>query len=549
MARDDGETVKPILMSVDDEPHVLNAIARDLRAQYQDEYRVVKVGSGPEALEAVQEYKRRSTPIALFLVDQRMPGMTGVELLTEAIKLYPDAKRVLLTAYADTDAAITSINTIDLDYYLMKPWDPPEERLYPVLDDLLGDWAATVPVDYQGIRVAGTLWSPRSHDVKEFLARGQIPYRWLDIEKDREARELVEASAGHTARLPVVFFPDGSVLRDPDLNELAEQLGLRSPALQPFYDLIIVGAGPAGLAAAVYGASEGLKTAVVERKVPGGQAGTSSRIENYLGFPRGIGGADLARRAATQARRLGAEILVAQEATTLKVDGPYRTVVLDDGSELRCHALLLATGVRVRTLDVPGVEPLLGASVYYGAATSEAVNYKGCRVVVVGSGNSAGQGAMFLSRYASEVTILIRGEALEQTMSRYLVDQVEATDNITVMAHTEILAVAGEGRLESLTTRTADSTDEVTWPADAIFVFIGAVPRSEIASGLLELDDAGFVLTGCSPPGTCGTTRHGASPRPSDREPWRSRSCTSTSRPSERVALVRPGSRRPGRPP
>ncbi len=419
-----------------------------------------------------------------------------MEFLTEAIRLYPDAKRVLLTAYADTDAAITSINTIDLDYYLMKPWDPPEERLYPVLDDLLGDWAANVPVDYEGIRVAGTLWSPRSHEVKDFLARGQIPYRWLDIEKDDEARELVEASTGGTVHLPVVFFPDGTTLEDPDLNDLAVKLGLRAPALQPFYDLIIVGAGPAGLAAAVYGASEGLRTAVVEMAVPGGQAGTSARIENYLGFPRGIGGADLARRATTQARRLGAEILASQEVTGLKVEDPYRLVILDDGTELRCRALLLATGVRVRTLDVPGVEPLLGASVYYGAATSEAVNYSGGRVVVVGSGNSAGQGALFLSRFASEVTILIRGESLAESMSRYLIDQIDATDNIGVRSQSEITSVIGDGHLETVTVRDRATEQESTVPADAIFVFVGAVPRSDIARGVLELDEGGFVLTG-----------------------------------------------------
>ncbi len=488
--------VKPVVMTVDDEPHVLNAIARDLQAHYQKDYRIVRAASGAEGLEAVREFKRRGTPVALFLADQRMPGMSGVEFLAQAITLYPDSKRVLLTAYADTDAAIVSINAIDLDYYLMKPWDPPEERLYPVLDDLLDDWQASVPVPYDGIRVAGTLWSPGSHAVKEFLARSQIPYQWLDVEKDSRARELVEASTGDRTRLPVVVFPDGSSLVDPDLHALAEKVGLGAGAQQPFYDLVVVGAGPAGLAAAVYGASEGLRTAVVEREVPGGQAGTSSRIENYLGFPNGISGADLARRAATQAKRLGAEILVAREVTGIRVEDPYRVVALDDGSELRCRALVLATGVRVRELDAPGVAPLVGASVYYGAATSEAMHYRDRTVVVVGSANSAGQGALFLSRYASQVIMLIRGTSLAAHMSRYLIDQIERTANITLRTTTEVASVAGAEHLDSVTTRNTATGATETIPADAVFIFIGAVPRTDLVRGLLELDPAGFVLTG-----------------------------------------------------
>jgi thioredoxin reductase (NADPH) len=487
---------KPVLMTIDDEPQVLNAIARDLQAHYQKDYQIVKAGSGAEALETVQEFKRRSTPVALFLVDQRMPGMSGTEFLVDAIKLYPDSKRVLLTAYADTEAAITSINAIDLDYYLMKPWDPPEERLYPVLDDLLSDWLASVPVPYDGIRVAGTLWSAGSHNVKEFLARSQIPYQWLDIEKDSVARELVESGSAGRARLPVVFFPDGSTLVDPELRALAEKVGLRAPAAQPFYDLIIIGAGPAGLGAAVYGASEGLRTVVIEQEAAGGQAGTSARIENYLGFPKGISGADLARRATTQAKRLGAEILTAQTVTGLRVEDPYRIVTLDDGSELSCHALLIATGVKVRELDVPGIEPFIGASVYYGAATSEAVHYQGRRVFVVGGANSAGQGAIFLSRFAAEVTILIRGASLKATMSRYLIDQIEATPNISLRVSTEITAAAGSDRLETITlsNRTTGAAEIV--PADAVFIFIGAVPHSDIVAGIVERSEAGFILTG-----------------------------------------------------
>ena len=445
--------VKPVIMTVDDEPQVLNAVARDLQSRYREDYRIVKAGSGPEALEAIAEFERRNTPIALFVVDQRMPGMSGTEFLTEAIKHYPDSKRVLLTAYADTDAAITSINAIDLDYYLLKPWDPPDERFYPVLNDLLDDWRANTPPVYEGIRVAGILWSPTTHAVKDFLARSQIPYQWLDIEKNEGARELVEATTPGSTRLPVVFLPDGMVLACPDLHELADRIGLRAPPQAPFYDLIVIGAGPAGLAAAVYGASEGLRTAVIEREVPGGQAGTSSRIENYLGFPHGISGADLARRAVTQARRLGAEILSPQTVTALRLEDSYKIVTLDDGSELRSRAVVLATGVEARTLGIPGEERLNGASVYYGAAASEAMSYSGCDVVVVGGANSAGQGAMFLSRYAAAVTILVRGESLARSMSKYLIDQIEATPNITVRPHMQVTGLEGESRLTSLTVR------------------------------------------------------------------------------------------------
>jgi thioredoxin reductase (NADPH) len=487
---------RPVILTIDDEPQVLNAIARDLQSHYKSDYRIVKAGSGTDALETVREFKRRNISVALFLVDQRMPVMSGVEFLEEAIKLYPDARKVLLTAYADTDAAIASINAIDLDYYLMKPWDPPEERLYPVLDDLLGDWLAGARLPYDGIRLAGTQWSATSHNVKEFLARSQIPYQWLDIERNAEARALVESASDDMSRLPTLFFPDGSVLVDPDLRTLAEKVGLRAPAKQPFYDLIIIGAGPAGLAAAVYAASEGLRTVVIEKEVAGGQAGTSARIENYLGFPKGISGADLARRAVTQAKRLGAEILTAQEVTALRIEDPYRLVTLDDGSELSCHALLVATGVRVRELDVPGIKPLIGASVYYGAATSEAVHFQGRKVFVIGGANSAGQGAVFLSRYASEVTILIRADSLYKSMSRYLIDQIERTENITLRVNTEVAAVSGDGHLESITLKDRVSGEAETLPADAIFIFIGAVPHSDLAAGIVERTEAGFILTG-----------------------------------------------------
>lgn len=487
---------KPIIMTIDDEPHVLNAIARDLQAHYKSDYQIVKAGSGPEALETVQEFKRRNAPVALFLADQRMPAMSGVELLAEAIKLYPESKRVLLTAYADTDAAIASINAIGLDYYLMKPWDPPEERLYPVLDDLLSDWLASVPVPYDGIRVAGTLWSASSHTVKDFLARSQIAYKWLDIERDSAARALVETAAEGRPRLPVLFFPDGSTLTDPDLRTLADKVGMTTHAERPFYDLIIIGAGPAGLAAAVYGASEGLRTIVIEKDAAGGQAGTSARIENYLGFPQGVSGADLTRRATTQAKRLGAEILTAQEVVGLRVEDPYRIVTLGDGSELNCHAILISTGVKVREIDVPGIEPLIGASVYYGAATSEAVNYQDKRVFVIGAANSAGQGAMFLSQYAREVTLLIRADSLKKSMSKYLIEQIERTQNISLRVNTEMTAVAGSEHLETITLKNNATGETETVAADAIFVFIGAVPCSAIVAGIVERSDAGFILTG-----------------------------------------------------
>jgi thioredoxin reductase (NADPH) len=487
---------KPIIIAVDDEVPVLNAVSRDLRTHFQDDYRIVKAESAEDALEAVKEFKRRNEPIALFLVDQRMPSMSGVEFLAEAIRLYPETKRVLLTAYADTDAAIASINEIGLDYYLSKPWDPPEERLYPVLDDLLSDWVASVPVPYDGIRVAGTLWSARSHDVKDFLARSQIPYQWLDIERNVEARDLVESTSKGQPRIPMLFFPDGTTLVDPDFRALVAKVGMPTDARSQFYDLIIIGGGPAGLAAAVYGASEGLRTLVVEKGAAGGQAGTSARIENYLGFPQGISGADLTRRATTQALRLGAEILTAQEATGLRVEDYYRYVTLSDGSELSARAVLVATGVKVREFDVPGIEPLAGASVYYGAATSEAENYRGSKVFVIGGANSAGQGAIFLSRFASEVTMVIRGESLGAGLSQYLVDQIATTENISVRLHSEVTEMHGTDHLEAITIATSTTGESETVPADAVFIFIGAVPHTDFVRGVVALDERGFVYTG-----------------------------------------------------
>jgi thioredoxin reductase (NADPH) len=488
---------KPIMLTIDDDPQVLDAIERDLRQHYGADYRIIKAGSGTEALETVQQLKQRNTPIALFLVDQRMPNMTGIEFLEEALKLYPDTRKVLLTAYADTEVAIASINSIGLDYYLMKPWDPPEQHLYPVLDDLLSDWLATVPVPYDGIRVAGTQWSASSHHTKDFLARNQIPYQWLDIEKDTPAREMVEAvSKGHY-QLPVVFFPDGSVLVEPDSRTLAEKVGLQTQAKLPFYDLIIIGAGPAGLAAAVYGTSDlGLRTVVIEREATGGQAGTSSRIENYLGFPKGLSGADLARRATAQAKRLGAEILAPQEAVRVRLEDPYRFVTFRDGKELSCRALLIATGMSISKLKAPGVEALTGAGIYYGAAVTEAAHYQGEHVFVVGGANSAGQGAIFLSRYAAKVTMLMRGNSLGLKMSQYLIDQIKGTDNIEVLLQTEVVEVHGKGRLEAITIINHETGKTQTMPAAAMFIFIGAIPHSDLVAGVVERNSAGFILTG-----------------------------------------------------
>lgn len=487
---------KPIIMTIDDEMSVLNAIERDLRRHYHGEYRIIKVNSGQRALEVTHQLKQRNDSVALFLADQRMPNMSGTEFLAEAGLIYPDARKVLLTAYADTQAAIDSINNIGLDFYLMKPWDPPEQKLYPTLDDLLSDWWQTAPPEYDGIRVAGTLWSPKSHDVKDFLARNRIPYLWQDIEVDASARALVEALGDDTHQLPVVFFPDGSTLIAPENLEIAEKLGLHTQAAMPFYDLIIVGAGPAGLGAAVYGASEGLRTLMIDQHATGGQAGTSSRIENYLGFPKGISGADLAERATAQANRLGAEILSPREVKRVRVDGPMCYVTLGDDTELGCKALIIATGVTVRKLDAPGVERLTGAGIYYGAALTEAANFRDREVFVVGGANSAGQGAMFFSRYASKVTMLVRGDGLAASMSQYLIDQIDATPNIEVITGAQVIEAHGADRLEELTIQNAKDSRSERVPAAALFLFIGAAAHSSFVADLVERNSAGFVLTG-----------------------------------------------------
>jgi thioredoxin reductase (NADPH) len=485
---------KPVLFTVDDDAEVLGAIERDLRQHYRSDYRILKAGSGREALDAARQLKERGTPVALFLVDERMPEMTGTQLLREVIPLFPDAKRVLLTAYADTEAAISGINDIGLDHYLLKPWHPPDQKLYPILDDLLSDWTAHVRLPYEGIRVAGARSSPRSLAVKEFLSSSQIPYQWIDVDRDPTAGELIR-TRGDVAKLPVVFFPDGSRLSAPSNREVAEKLGLQMRARQPFYDLAIVGGGPAGLAAAVYGASEGLRTVLLERSAPGGQAGTSSRIENYLGFPSGISGADLARRADAQARRFGAEVL-RQEVVGLRREDPYRFVRLADGSEVSSYSVVLAMGVSVRRLEVPGIEALLGAGIYYGAALTEAATYRGQDIGILGAGNSAGQGALFFSGYARRVTLLIRGDSLAKSMSRYLIDRISAAPNIDVVSGVEVSRASGEGRLEKLTLRSCGDGAEREVPAAALFIFIGAAPRTESVAGVVAMDEKGYVRTG-----------------------------------------------------
>ena len=487
---------KPIIFTLDDEPQVLNAVNRDLRQHYRGDYRIMKAGSGAEALTAVHQLKQRNEAIALFLVDQRMPEMSGTEFLAQTMTLYPQARKVLLTAYADTEAAIASINKIGLDFYLMKPCDPPDQHLYPVLDDLLNDWLANVPVPYDGIRVAGTQWSASSHATKDFLSRNRIPYQWLDIELDAEARALVETVDNEQHQLPVVFFPDGTTLVKPDNLTLAGKCGLRTQATQEMYDVIVIGAGPAGLGAAVYGASEGLRTLMIDKEATGGQAGTSSKIENYLGFPSGVSGTDLARRATAQATRLGAEILTAQEVTGIRIEDPYRFVTLSDGTELGCKALVIATGVTTRQLDIPGTQGLIGAGIYYGAAMTEAANYSGKHVFVVGGANSAGQGAMFFARFASKVTILVRGSSLAMGMSQYLVDQINDTPNIEVLTRSVVTAVHGQQHLEAITIQNNQTNEEETVPAAAMFVFIGAIPHTEVVAGVVERNRAGFILTG-----------------------------------------------------
>lgn len=489
---------KPIILAVDDDLPVLRAVERDLRSRYGDQYRIVAANSGRDALEAVRQLTLRGSVVALFMVDQRMPQMTGIEFLAQAVELQADARRVLLTAYADTDVAIRAINDIRLDHYILKPWDPPDEKLYPILDDLLSDWIATFRPAFEGVRLLAGRWAPGGHVIRDFLTRNQVPYAWLDPIEDAEGRKLA-ASLGDGEALdpaiPLVLFADGSTLRDPSTHQIAEKVGLQTRAALPFYDLVIVGGGPAGLAAAVYGASEGLKTILVEQEAPGGQAGTTSRIENYLGFPAGLSGGDLARRGLAQARRLGAEILTPDEVTGIRREDPYRVVTLATAGEVSCQTVVVATGVSYRQLDVPGAAELAGSGIYYGAATTEAVLYRDQEVAVVGGGNSAGQAAVYLSRFAKRVLLMVRTPALSG-MSQYLIDQIAACANVDVRYETSVTAAHGEGHLASVGITSPGGDDEL--PLAAIFVFIGQQPRTEWLEGSVIRDPRGFVITGAA---------------------------------------------------
>lgn len=480
-------------MTLDDDSSVLNSIERDLRAHYGQDYHIIPINEGKTALEYLKKLEQRNEAVALFLVDQRMPGMSGVEFLMEALQSYPQAKRVLLTAYADIQAAIDSINDVGLNYYLMKPWHPPEEKLYPILDELLEDWKAHIRLPYDGIRIAGTLWSYSSHQTKDFLTRHQIPYQWLDIEKDSNARQLVENVSPDT-KLPVIFFPDGNVLVAPALKDLAEKVGLQTRAGLPFYDLVVIGSGPAGLAAAVYAGSEGLKCLVIEKTAPGGQAGSSPKIENYLGFPSGISGDDLTRRAVSQAKRFGVEILSAQEAKQVVLRDAYRIVTLSDGTEVSCHAVLVATGASFHTLKMPGADSLTGAGIYYGAAYTEAINYKDKNVAVVGGANSAAQGALYLSRFACKVTVLVRGH--QPTASKYLVDAMQDNKKIEMLCDTDLIEVRGTNALEQVIVKNTKSGEMQVLDTPALFVFIGVIPQSQLVSGLVKCSDKGYIFTG-----------------------------------------------------
>jgi thioredoxin reductase (NADPH) len=510
---------KPILLSVDDDTDVLRAIERDLRSRYGAEYRVIGNDAPEKALDVLKQLKVRNDSVALLLADQRMPRMDGIRFLQEATRIFPDAKRALLTAYADTNAAIGAINQASIHYFFLKPWDPPVEHLYPQLDDLLEDWQASYRPTFDGIRVLGTRWSPRSYELRDFLARNHVPYQWIDVElsaNDPETKRLVEALGPEATHLPVVLFPDGTKLLESIPADVAQKVGLRTRAQTSFYDLAIVGGGPAGLAAAVYGASEGLHTVIIEREAPGGQAGMSSRIENYLGFPAGLSGSDLARRAVVQARRFGVEILAPQEAVSVRTEGSYRIIKLADGNEISCHALMIASGVQWRRLDAPGIDRLQGAGVYYGGGSTEALSCKGETIYVVGGANSAGQAAMNFAKYAEQVVMAVRGASLASTMSQYLIDQIKETPNIQVWANASVVEAHGDTRLEEISVLCSDTNKVERVPASSMFIFIGAQPRTDWLGTLVERDERGFLLTGPD------LIRDGQRPKgwPLDRDPF-----------------------------
>ena len=496
---------KPTILAVDDDPGVLAAISRDLRARYGQEYRIIRAESGAKALEVLAEMALRARPVALIATDQRMPGMSGIEMLAQARQHATDAKFLLLTAYADTDAAIQAINDVGLDYYLLKPWDPPAELLYPVVDDLLGDWRQSHPDEAGGLRVVGHRWSQRSHEVKTFLTRNHVPYQWLELERDEEGRRLSELANASVTDLPLVLVPDEEPLRAPTNLELASALGLRTRAEQPLYDLCIVGGGPAGLAAAVYAASEGLRTVVIEKEAPGGQAGQSASIENYLGFPKGLSGADLAHRAVAQATRFGAEMLLARDVVGLETRGPVRAVRFDDAGDLEARALVVATGVSYRRLEGPGLAEFAGRGVYYGSSAAEAAQCVGDDVYVVGGANSAGQAALNFARYAKRVVMLVRGAQLEDTMSMYLVEQIRATENVEVRVRSSVVEAHGDDQLRAITVAEDGAASEEV-PTNWLFVYIGASPRTDWLGDAVVRDPRGFVVTGPDLLATSSTT-------------------------------------------
>ena len=487
---------RPIIFLIDDDPQVLRAITRDIKTKFGKEYKILSTTSAKEALETCTDLKNSSDVMAMFISDQRMPEMEGVALLEKAIKVFPTAKRVLLTAYSDTDAAIKAINDVQLDYYLMKPWDPPEEKLYPVINDLLEDWQSDYIPDFKGIKVVGYQFSPQSHLVKDYLASNLVPYKWFDIEKNPEAQDIINLNKIATDQLPLVVFDDGALLTQPTIRAIAEKIGANPQITNDIYDVVIIGAGPAGLAAAVYGASEGLKTLLIERKAPGGQAGTSSRIENYLGFPAGLSGADLTRRAISQALRLGAEFLSPQAVNDIKQKDGYKTIILDDGPEIISRAVIITTGVDYRKLETKGVENFTGAGIYYGAATTEASACKDKEVYVIGGGNSAGQAAVYLSKFAKNIYIVIRKDSLSYTMSAYLIQQIDNIPNITVLPDTEIIEAMGDNSLEQLTLLNVKTKETATKDAAGLYIFIGAKPYTDWIKLDILRDNKGFIETG-----------------------------------------------------
>jgi thioredoxin reductase (NADPH) len=486
---------KPSILAVDDEPEVLAAVVRDLRARYGAEYRLLSAGNGDQAIETIKELALRGDPLALILADQRMPRVTGLDVLRVSVDLFPGTRRALLTAYADTDVAINAINDIGLDQYIMKPWDPPTERLFPILDELLEDWQASYRPTFSGLRVIGQPWSRQAHEIKAFLAMNQVPYRSLVVGQDPEAETLIESTGTVLADLPLVVLEDGGTLANPSPAELAERIGLKTRATSPAYDVAIVGAGPAGLAAAVYGASEGLKTVLIESSAPGGQAAQSSMIENYLGFPRGISGGDLARRAASQATRFGAEILVPATVTRVERKDPFRVLHLADGSEITTKALVVSTGVSYRRLSAEGLDDLIGAGVYYGTSRIEAESHRGRPMFVVGGGNSAGQAALFLTRFTDSVTIVIRSADLVETMSQYLIDNLVANEAVSIMPRSRLIEAIGDDHLETLVIENLDSGEKQEFDAGAVFIFIGQKAHTEWLGDLVQKDERGFILS------------------------------------------------------